>query len=130
MTMFQIFSFIVGVQLFVFGLNGFKVFLPIPRQTPSMQKAVEVFINLPQFMNFIKIYEIITGLMLLLQFKSHLVLVLLMPLIFMIFYFQWTLNRPFSRAITIQLFLPYFILLIISFERFSKIFMELVNVQF
>lgn len=119
---FQIFSFIVGIQMFLFGLNGFKPFLPIPRQTASMQKTIEVFVNIPHFMNFIKIYEIVTGLMLIFQYKVHLAILLLMPLVFVIFYFQWTLNRPFSRSITVQLLMPYLLLIIISFEQLSKIF--------
>lgn len=127
MTIFHLLCFFVGLQLFVYGLNGFKSFLPRPQQTIKMQKTIDIFLGIPQFMNFIKIYEIVCGLMLILQIKTQLVMIILMPLIFMIFYLQWTLNRPFSRTITIQLFFPYLMMLIIKYDHLINILHEVAN---
>lgn len=121
MTIGYLLQIYLGLQFIIFGINGFKSFLPLPPQTEQMKQVVGVFYQIPYFMNFIKIFEILAGLALIFSFHVFLFKLLLLPLVFMIFFLQWTLNRQYSLMITLQLLLPYLLSLYLDNQLFIQL---------
>lgn len=115
-------DFFLGLQFFIYGLNGIKPFMPLPKQTAQLEQVVSNLFSIPQFVHFIKFYEILFGLALMFSFHPLLAKLFLAPLIFMIFFLQWTLNRQYSLFITMQLFVPFVISLYFEVDRIRNIF--------
>lgn len=71
---------VLGLVYFVFGLNFFLHFLPVPPGTEEMQKLTGAIYMSGYMFQFIKITEIVGGLLLLTNFFTPLALVILAPI--------------------------------------------------
>jgi putative oxidoreductase len=71
---------VLGLIYFVFGLNFFFQFLPVPPSSEEMQKLTGAIYMSGYLFQFIKITEIVGGLMLLTNLFTPLALVILAPI--------------------------------------------------
>ena len=79
---------ILGLIFFVFGLNGFLHFLPMPELTGEAGKFFGGLMAAPYFLPVLKVVEVLAGVMLLLRRFVPLALVLLAPVVVQIFLFH------------------------------------------
>ncbi len=106
---------LLGILFFVFGLNGFFHWMPIPKGTDAFEKAMNHLMSAGSLMSLVKIFEILAGFSLIvgavLQIQMLLIFAfaLLAPIIFVIAYMQLTLNFKNGSKITIMILLLYFI---------------------
>ncbi|MFN7455309.1 MAG: DoxX family membrane protein [Pseudobdellovibrionaceae bacterium] len=105
----------LGVQFFVFGVNGFFHFLPLPKATPDMEQFMAGLYSAGPLMNMVKGIQIICGLALLLNQAVPLALVFLGAIIFVILTVQWTFQRKQFWILIPQILLPW--LTLVTFHR-------------
>ena len=85
---------LVGARIFlgliftVFGLNGFFQFLPPPPLTDSAQAMMGALMDTGYFMPFLKMVEILSGILLLVNVLAPLAVVILTPVIIQITLFH------------------------------------------
>ena len=72
----------LGLILFVFGLNGFFHFLPVPPMAPRAEAFIRALIDTGYMLPFWKGMEVATGLLILFNRFTALALVLVAPIIF------------------------------------------------
>ena len=73
---------LMGLVFFVFGLNGFLQFIPMPTNTPAEASAfMSAIMATGYFFPVLKVTEIVAGLMLLSGFFVPLALVVLAPVV-------------------------------------------------
>jgi putative oxidoreductase len=72
--------YVLGLIYFVFGLNFFFQFLPVPPSSEEMQKLTGAIYMSGYMFQFIKITEIVGGFMLLTNLFTPLALVILAPI--------------------------------------------------
>lgn len=72
---------IFGLGFFIFGLNGFLQFMPTPAPSPEAGELMGAFAKTGYFFPMIKSIELITGLLLLLNFFTPLAIVLIAPIL-------------------------------------------------
>ena len=72
--------YVLGLIYFVFGLNFFFQFLPVPPSSEEMQKLTGAIYMSGYLFQFIKITEIVGGFMLLANLFTPLALVILAPI--------------------------------------------------
>ncbi len=80
--------FLLGLILFVFGLNGFLMFLPLPPLPQGAMDFVMALVNSGYEMTLVKGMEVVCGLMILSGFCVPFALVLIAPIVFNIFFFH------------------------------------------
>ncbi|MBN8541086.1 MAG: DoxX family membrane protein [Deltaproteobacteria bacterium] len=79
----------LGLVFFVFGLNGFLNFIPVPPEMPEKaMKMMQAFMESGYFMQVVKGTEVIGGLMLLTGRFAPLGLIILAPVTVQIFLFH------------------------------------------
>lgn len=76
---------ILGLIYFVFGLNFFLKFIPMPPPPPSMAAFVGALFGTGYFMQLVKSVEVIGGAFLLLNVYTPLTLIVLAPITLNIF---------------------------------------------
>ena len=72
---------IFGLLFFVFGLNGFLQFMPVPPMTPEAGQLLGAFAKTGYFLPMIKIIEILVGILLLANLFAPLAVVLITPVL-------------------------------------------------
>ena len=85
---------ILGLIFFVFGLNGFLNFLPMPELNADAQSFFKGLSVAPYFFPVLKVVEVLAGLMLLVRRFVPLALILLAPIVVQIFLFHAMLAPP------------------------------------
>ena len=83
---------LLGLFFFVFGLNGFFEFLPMPELSPEGGAYLGALADTGYFLTVLKIVETVSGLLLLVRLFSPLALVLLAPVIVQILLFHLFLD--------------------------------------
>ena len=79
---------ILGLIFFVFGLNGFLNFLPMPELTGDAGSFFQGLMAAPYFLPLLKVVEVLAGVMLLFRRFVPLALILLAPIVVQIFMFH------------------------------------------
>ncbi len=79
---------ILGLIFFVFGLNGFLNFLPMPELTGDAGSFFQGLMAAPYFLPLLKVVEVLAGVMLLVRRFVPLALILLAPIVVQIFLFH------------------------------------------
>ena len=95
---------LLGLVFFVFGLNGFLEFLPVPEMGDKAGVYMGGLAATGYFFPVLKIVEVIAGLLLLVRFFSPLALVLLAPIVVQILLFHIFLEpggMPMAIVITL-----------------------------
>lgn len=86
---------LLGLVYFVFGLNGFLKFIPMPEQMPEgVMKLMTAFVESGYMMPFVKGTEVIGGLLLLVGFFVPMALTILAPITLNILAFHVFLTPP------------------------------------
>jgi len=81
-------QFILGLIFFVFGLNGFLNFIPMPPMPDNIKAFFGALLQTGYFFPVLKGTEVLCGLLLLLRVCSALALVILAPIVIQIFLFH------------------------------------------
>ncbi len=95
---------LLGLVFFVFGLNGFLEFLPMPEMGDQSGAYMGGLAAASYFFPVLKIVETVSGLLLLLRLFSPLALVLLAPVVVQILLFHLFLDPaglPMAIVITL-----------------------------
>jgi uncharacterized membrane protein YphA (DoxX/SURF4 family) len=79
---------ILGLIFFVFGLNGFLHFMPLPPLPPSAGEFIMALVNTGYMMTVVKAMEVLGGVLLLSGYFVPFALVWLAPIVFNIFMFH------------------------------------------
>jgi putative oxidoreductase len=117
---------LLGLLFFVFGLNGFFHWMPIPKGSDAFEKAMNHLMSAGSLMTAVKIFEVIAGFSLIvgafLQIQMLLIFgfILLQPIIFVIAYMQLTLN--FKNGFTITS-----LILVLNLLSITQIFLALLS---
>lgn len=88
---------ILGLIYFVFGLNGFLNFLPMPPMAPEVGQFFGALAATGYFFPVLKATETVCGAMLLLNFAPKLALVILAPITLQIFLFHFFMTPGISN---------------------------------
>lgn len=83
---------VLGLVFFVFGLNGFLQFLPIPELPEAAGKLMGALAETGYFFPVLKLTEVVAGALLLIRRFVPLALVLLAPIVVQIFLFHAVLT--------------------------------------
>jgi putative oxidoreductase len=86
-------SLLLGLIYFVFGLNGFLNFIPMPADMPAaVTDFMGAMIKTGYFLTFIKGTEVLFGFMLLVRVMPAIALIVLAPVTINIFLFHYFLT--------------------------------------
>jgi uncharacterized membrane protein YphA (DoxX/SURF4 family) len=85
---------ILGLIFFIFGLNGFLQFLPMPPLPEKAMNFMGALIQSGYLFTFVKATEVLVGAMLLTGFQVPLALILITPIALNIFLFHLVLVGP------------------------------------
>jgi uncharacterized membrane protein YphA (DoxX/SURF4 family) len=72
---------LLGSAFFIFGLNGFLSFIPIPPARPAAERLIHAIVETGYFFGMVKSIEITCGVLLLTNRFVPLALILLSPLL-------------------------------------------------
>lgn len=111
---------ILGLVFFIFGLNGFFHFIPVPQAPEQASQFMLAIIKTGYLMPLIKVVEVISGLGLLTGLFIPLCLVLITPVLINIFLFNLVLN-PSAFWMNIVITIPYLFLLIKNYKQLSPL---------
>jgi len=92
-------KYLLGVIYFVFGLNGFLNFLPLPPLPSDAAALLGAFVGTGYFFPFVKGTEVIASVMLLTKIASPLALLVLAPITLNIFLFHLYLTPGIENQI-------------------------------
>jgi uncharacterized membrane protein YphA (DoxX/SURF4 family) len=115
---------LLGLIFFVFGLNGFLNFIPLPPAPEPAQKFLMALAETGYMFPLIKTIEVITGLFILINFQVPFALLLLAPIAINIFLFHLFLEGVST------ILMPAIILICIGitaydrFEHYKNIFIK------
>jgi hypothetical protein len=110
----QICQYFLGIQFLAFGLNGFLSLFPNPPPPDGISRFMTALEETKFILPSIKIIEIITGAMLLLNLHPQLALALLSPIVFNVIGLHLVFNFKKSWILGLQVLLPYSLLMIYS----------------
>jgi uncharacterized membrane protein YphA (DoxX/SURF4 family) len=102
-----VFRVLLGLMFFIFGWNGFLKKIPIPPAAEPMNHFIAALEATGFLMTFVKIFEIIAGALLLLNYHPLLAIHILAPLVFVILTSQLFLNRKKGLGISAVLLILY-----------------------
>lgn len=85
---------LLGLIFFIFGLNAFLKWKPLPKMSSAMTNFNEHMQATKVIMPVVKVFEVIFGLMLIINQLPFLAFLCLLPIIFFIVTAQLTFNRP------------------------------------
>jgi putative oxidoreductase len=90
---------LLGVIYFVFGLNGFLQFLPMPPLPEGAMSFMGGLASSGYFFPFLKGTEVVAGLLLLTGFAAPLALIILAPITLNIFLFHFFLTPGIQNSV-------------------------------
>lgn len=108
---------ILGGQLTFWGLNGFFHWRQIPPSPAAIDSFVAACIESRFIMPTVKVFEIVFGLFLILNFSVPLALIMLAPIVFVVTGLHLLHNKK-SWQVLLPISLPFLILLGLHWERF------------
>jgi uncharacterized membrane protein YphA (DoxX/SURF4 family) len=114
---------LLGVIFFVFGLNGFLHFLPMPPQPEAAGAFMGALAQTGYMFPLIKGVEVLSGIMLLANLWAPLALILLAPITVNIFFFHAAL-APSGLPMGLILIICQLILARSYRERFAPLFIK------
>lgn len=94
---------LLGLIFTVFGLNGFLNFIPVPEPEPAMGEFMAALMETGYMMPWVKITEIVCGVLLLAGRFVPLALTILAPIVLNIFAIHLFLDAPSSLPLPIAL---------------------------
>lgn len=92
--LFDIARILLGGMFFVFGLNGFFRWWPLPKMNLEMTKLNEALMATKIIMPVVKVFEVVFGFLLLLNKFTFLATLALLPICFFIILAHMVFNRP------------------------------------
>jgi uncharacterized membrane protein YphA (DoxX/SURF4 family) len=104
--------YLVGLNFFIFGLNGFFNWISLPKAEQKMENWVRALAETGFALQLIKVLEIYCGLTLLINFQGFLATLILAPIVLMVILSQIFLNGKNGYGITAFTLIPYTILII------------------
>lgn len=111
-------NYLLGTVFFVFGLNFFLHFIPMPAPEGNALAFMGAIAS-TGYLAVVKVLEILLGAMMLLQFRKHLAYVLIAPIIVNIFLYEiFLLGAP---AIGVVLVILNVFLLIADKEKYESL---------
>lgn len=110
----------LGFQLAFWGLNGFFHWKQIPPSSPAIDKFTAACFESRFIMPTVKIFEIVFGLLLLLDKATPLALVMLAPIVFVITGLHILYNKKWWEVL-IPLSLPFALLVSMHYEAWLKL---------
>lgn len=111
---------ILGTQLFFWGLNGFFQWKKVPPSSEIINQFTELCIQSKFIMPTVKTVEIVGGVLLVLNLATPLALVTLAPLIFVITGLHLFHNKRWWEVI-VPLSLPFITLMALHYESWQKL---------
>jgi len=111
---------LLGVQLTFWGLNGFFHWRPVPPSPPVIDRFVTACFESRFIMATVKIFEIVFGLFLILNFATPMALAMLAPIIFVITGLHLIHNKR-SWEVLLPISLPFLILIGLHYEAWLKL---------
>lgn len=123
MTLEWVLRFLVGANFFVFGLNGFFHWFPIPPAAPRMAAFVQGLDQTGYLLTVVKALEILSGALILVGLFVPLALTLLAPIVFVIVSSQLILNERRGWGISIFTAVPFLALVALKWEAWTALFL-------
>lgn len=115
---------VLGLQFIFWGLNGFFHWKAIPPGPKAIEQFSEACIQSGFIMPLVKVLEIIGGALLLTKYSAGSGLFLLAPIVVIISGLHWVHNRANSAPVLVPITLPFVILIVLSFEEWSSLFLK------
>ena len=112
---------LLGLALTVFGLNFFLKFMPIPAPAPEAAVFIGALAKTGVFMPFVKVVEIISGVLLVTNRFSVFALILVFPVLVGIALINFFLN-PGAILITLVLLVLHLFLVIYYWGHYKNLF--------
>lgn len=117
--------YLLGLVFFIFGLNGFLQFIPLPPPSPEGGAFLGALAATGYMFPIIKLTEIACGLMLLTGFAFPLAQIILAPITINIFLYHLVLDPSVeSLMLPIILVLGQAILGYVHFNKFKSLFQK------
>lgn len=91
---FDVVRVLLGGIFFIFGLNGFFNWFPLPPMNPAMTRFNEHMQGTKIIMPVVKVFEVVFGLCLILDWMTFFATLALLPICFFIVLAHLALNRP------------------------------------
>lgn len=111
---------ILGLIYFVFGLNFFLHFIPMPPPAQPAMDFVMALINTGYLMYVVKVLEIVFGLALILNFFTPLALLVLAPITLNIFLVHLVLDRS-GLVMGLAMLVIHVALGVLNIEKFRSV---------
>lgn len=111
---------IIGLVFFIFGLNGFFHFIPVPPAPEAAGQFITALLRTGYVMPIVKITEVICGLGFLTGLFIPLCLVVITPILINIALFNLVLN-PSGLWMAALVVIPYGILILKNFKNLSPL---------
>ena len=112
---------ILGGQLIFWGLNGFFHWRPVPPSPPALDRFVTACFETRFIMPTVKIFEIVFGLFLVLNFATPLALVMLAPIVFVITGLHLLLNTKKAWEVVLPITVPFFVLVGLHYDAWLRL---------
>jgi len=90
---------LLGLIYFVFGLNGFLNFIPVPPMPEDVMKFMGGMMAAPYFFPLLKGSEVVCGLLLLVNRQVPIALIVLAPISLQIFLFHWVMTPGIQNSV-------------------------------
>lgn len=113
--------FLLGLIFFVFGLNGFLNFIPVPPMPEGPAQLMGAFVQSGYMLPTIKATEVVGGLLLLSGFFVPLALVVLAPITINILLFHIFLTPGADSVMSIVMVLLHILAALGVWEKFKPI---------
>ncbi len=111
---------LLGLIFFIFGLNGFFHFIPVPPAPEAAGQFITALLRTGYVMPLVKLTEVICGLGFLTGLFIPLCLVMITSILINIVFFNFVLN-PSGIWITFVIAIPYSILIVKNFKNLSPL---------
>ena len=125
MNVSTISRYLLGLIFFVFGLNGFLQFMPMPELPEQAGKFMGALAESGYFFPILKGTEVIAGILLLLNKYVRLMLVTLAPIVLHIFLFHLILTPGIQNVVFPIIIIALFLLVVKEhMAKFKTVFLE------
>lgn len=118
---FDLARIILGLIFFLFGLNGFFHWWPLPPMNPQMCKFNDDLVATKIIMPVVKGFEIVFGFLLLINYFTFFALLALLPISFFIVLSHLYFNRPSGLVMALTMTTLTVVLIFHHWERFIGI---------
>ena len=113
---------LLGLNFFIFGLNGFFKWFALPAANEPMMRLTQALQDTGYLMETVKAIEVVVGLCLLINCFVPLALIVASPIIFGIVSLQLILNKGQGGLISSLTLFPYLILVLMRWQNFATLF--------